>query len=659
MNHTGRSAAIHRMFALARPLQLGAPFRHVRGRRAMIAIAVVGAAMALVFLVTTVLLVESERRRAMEESAFKAASFKQALAHVRKYCLSPMPIKDWLLYANIFNVYDWRLRPDNSDKELIEYLNPDPSTARRLRQLKKYEIVKHMEKANIPGSAAAHDLSRYREEDRLARDAAFHALLKMGHVEKADTKLLEPSTPVFLPPLVLQDLENELHLKNEFQMLHELSLFGHCSWTFWKRPAPSSLRLIGSLFWLAGYQESRFDPDDSIHNDLFGNLLLQKLGWKYRDTVYWNAWRGTYHFTFTHPKAEYPLSVWIPVSSGSAFLQRVMILFLGTWAALMLALGAVLAWWVLKPLRTLARSARAAGRIVEADDGVPDKLKSLADGLPSRTDAFREMKVLLHSMSSLLEERERWMGDVVHQLKNNLAVFSVNLRKLRAAGNGDAAGPFGPELEEIDKAADMISGTLKSVEVYQWALFGRPEEKARLELDSMLDTIADEIEDLGGEISISYAGRRPLNMYGRRTALMSALQNLIRNAHLHGGAIEVRVELTDGDTKAVITIDDDGPGIDDDIDEIFKPYRQGRKPRGHGAGLGLAIAAGVISDHGGDIAVSNREAADGSRAGLRVWVALPLNVWEGLTTLGVASVKPLPLSDRTVGRSSPGCPGTT
>ena len=591
----------------------------------MTAIAIAGAALALVFLATAVLLVGSERQRSAAESAFEIASFKQAFDQVGEYCAdSPteMVRATWLLtpYANdrefanlpTMSTRAWLLnayanikpfRPDSPDNALIEYRNPDPSTARRLRQSKWNEISEH-------------DLSRHREEDRLARAAVFHALLTMGRVEKADTKLLEPSGPYNIIPIIPAN-------EDEFEVLRDLSLYGHCSWTFWKRPAPGTLRLLGSMFWPAGHLESRFDPDDPIHDDLFG-FAFPRMGWD-PDPIYWNAWRGTHHFTFTHAKAEYPLSVWIPVSTGPDFVQRVMAVALFIWVVLAFALGAGIVWWRSKPLRTLALNARAAGKIIETDDGVQGKLKSLADGLPSRTGAFREMKMLLHGMSSLLEERERWMGDVVHQLKNNLAVFSVNLRKLRAAGSGDAAGPFGSELEEIDKAADMIRGTLESVEVYQWALFGRPEEKARLDLDSMLDTIADEIEDLGGEVSISYATRRPLNVHGRRTALMSALQNLIWNAHVHGGAIEVRVELTDGGRKVVITIDDDGPGIDDDIDEILKPYRRGRNPRGHGAGLGLAIASGVISDHGGEIAVSNREAADGSRAGLRVCVALPLN----------------------------------
>ncbi|MDE0304219.1 MAG: hypothetical protein OXI87_04945 [Albidovulum sp.] len=72
-------------------------------------------------------------------------------------------------------------------------------------------------------------------------------------------------------------------------------------------------------------------------------------------------------------------------------------------------------------------------------------------------------------------------------------------------------------------------------------------------------------------------------------------------------------------------------GIDDDeTEELFKPYRQGRNCHDdtggafRGAGLGLAIAAGVIADHGGEISIANREAADGSIAGLRARVVLPL-----------------------------------
>ena len=607
MSHTGRRTAIKRMFAMSaakRAMSVLHSARLVFTRSSAPArlVCIAGALVVTIYFAAPAILGYFEGIRRTINNAYLVAPIDVALNKALNFCSGD---GDFFVppYANIATT-----TPDNplgsSVNTLIEHRDPDQS----------YQDVEFA--FSEMGQLPAIDDRNTKEWHDSQRTTFVDSRLRIASARPVGRHDVHKSTS---QPELVATINADA-----FEILRGLSLYEDCGgWTFGRRPAPGTLRLLGSLLWPAGYLQSRFDPDDPIHNDLYGHLHIQ-MGWN-PDPIYWNAWRGTHHFTFTHPESNLSLGVWIPVSSGPEFLQYVMIWFLTTWAVLLLALGSLLSWWSLKPLRALARSTQSAGRIVEADDGVPDKLRSLADGLPSRTGAFRELKMLLHSMSSLLEERERWMGDVVHQLKNNLAVFSVNIRKLRAAGNRDAAGPFGSVLKEIDKAADMIRSTLKSVEVYQWALFGRPEEKARLDLDSMLDTIADEIEDLGGEIYIYYAACHPLNVHGRRTALMSALQNLIRNAHFHGGAIEIGVELTDGGKRAVITIDDDGPGIDDDIDEIFKPYRRGRNPRSHGAGLGLAIAAGVISDHGGEIAVSNREAADGSREGLRVCVTLPLN----------------------------------
>ena len=90
--------------------------------------------------------------------------------------------------------------------------------------------------------------------------------------------------------------------------------------------------------------------------------------------------------------------------------------------------------------------------------------------------------------------------------------------------------------------------------------------------------------------------------------------------------------------KVEVIIDDDGPGIaDEEIEEMFEPYRQGEKSAYEsnrsfrGAGLGLTIAKHIVSEHGGEIALSNRRTDDGRIAGLRVRVVLPLSV-HGMTT---------------------------
>ena len=50
-------------------------------------------------------------------------------------------------------------------------------------------------------------------------------------------------------------------------------------------------------------------------------------------------------------------------------------------------------------------------------------------------------------------------------------------------------------------------------------------------------------------------------------------------------------------------MEDDGPGIDPGIRErLFEPFFT-TKPVGVGTGLGLSVAHGAVSDHGGELRV--------------------------------------------------------
>jgi signal transduction histidine kinase len=90
------------------------------------------------------------------------------------------------------------------------------------------------------------------------------------------------------------------------------------------------------------------------------------------------------------------------------------------------------------------------------------------------------------------------------------------------------------------------------------------------------------------------------------------LQNLLDNAIRHtpaGGAVTVEVG---GDADhASITVADECGGIpDDDLDRVFDLAYRGdtaRSPGDRGAGLGLAIARGLVEAHAGDIAVRNHD----------------------------------------------------
>jgi signal transduction histidine kinase len=103
-------------------------------------------------------------------------------------------------------------------------------------------------------------------------------------------------------------------------------------------------------------------------------------------------------------------------------------------------------------------------------------------------------------------------------------------------------------------------------------------------------------------------------------ALRRALTNLIDNAVKYGG--RARVSLRDDDNAVLIRIDDDGPGIPEELQEdAFRPFRRleaSRNQETGGTGLGLAVARTIIRAHGGDIRLMNR-----SEGGLRADVKLP------------------------------------
>ena len=95
-------------------------------------------------------------------------------------------------------------------------------------------------------------------------------------------------------------------------------------------------------------------------------------------------------------------------------------------------------------------------------------------------------------------------------------------------------------------------------------------------------------------------------MNGSYDYLFRAVRNLVENAIAHtppGTAVLVAVE-----DPATLIVSDCGPGIPlAERDAIFQRFWQGRRDRGGGAGLGMAIISRTVAVHGGRIEVGDRE----------------------------------------------------
>ena len=108
------------------------------------------------------------------------------------------------------------------------------------------------------------------------------------------------------------------------------------------------------------------------------------------------------------------------------------------------------------------------------------------------------------------------------------------------------------------------------------------------------------------------------------------LMNLVTNAEqsltaaiergTHKGSAWVAIRTRREGMQALIEVEDNGPGIpEDERSRIWDPFWT-TKEEGEGTGLGLAVAHGIVSDHGGLISLES-SAAPGARFVVRLPIA--------------------------------------
>ena len=77
---------------------------------------------------------------------------------------------------------------------------------------------------------------------------------------------------------------------------------------------------------------------------------------------------------------------------------------------------------------------------------------------------------------------------------------------------------------------------------------------------------------------------------------MRVIQNLLKNA-IESGATEVVVAFGDTEKEVMMTVRDNGPGMD--AEQLNRALKGGYTSKRDGTGLGLSICRHVIASHGG------------------------------------------------------------
>lgn len=219
--------------------------------------------------------------------------------------------------------------------------------------------------------------------------------------------------------------------------------------------------------------------------------------------------------------------------------------------------------------------------------------------------------LLLQSRRSLeaqLEQQERWVSDVAHELKTPLTALLLVGESL-ASQVEDRHGLLVQRLQrELQRLQELVSDLLELSRLENLL----PREGGRydqVELRELVEAAWASLRPLAEQrqISLALAGPSPCPARGDGPRLHRALLNLLDNALRYspdGSAIEVG--LRSSSDWWLIDVRDHGVGLsDEDRSHMFERFYRGDPSRVRsqraGSGLGLAIVQQIAVTHGGRI----------------------------------------------------------
>ena len=209
-----------------------------------------------------------------------------------------------------------------------------------------------------------------------------------------------------------------------------------------------------------------------------------------------------------------------------------------------------------------------------------------------------------------------------HEINNPLANISARAQSLlRDETHPERRRALEAIHQQAMRAHEMISDLM---------LFARP-PALQLEKFDACELVREVVERNACESerrNIQVSGKLPdrVEIVGDRQQLGVALGAVVTNALEaigNDGAVEIILR-SENDADIVIEVRDTGMGISDAVREhLFDPFFSGREA-GRGLGFGLSKCWRIVTDHGGEVAVANRDEGGGAIISLRLRIAGPV-----------------------------------
>jgi heavy metal sensor kinase len=299
-----------------------------------------------------------------------------------------------------------------------------------------------------------------------------------------------------------------------------------------------------------------------------------------------------------------------------------------------LAMAALAAWFLARrsfgPIGKIAQEARELS-VAHLDRRIPP---------PAGKDEVAEMVQTLNEMLDRLENafkgQERFIANAAHELRSPIAVLLGEAQVLsQKARSPEEYQRFVASVQDEMRRLGQLVNSLLTLARADAGI--SPTAAAAVALNDIVTDAVQATEPQARQREVRLVTKLALPdpeqpeplVLGDAELLHVMLTNLIRNAIRYSPVDStVEIDVTLNSSEATLAVRDSGPGIPGEhIDHIFDRFYSAPVADGKsaGAGLGLAIAKGVLQLHHGTIAVHNREPS-----GCEFQVCLPLYVPDGV-----------------------------
>ena len=237
-------------------------------------------------------------------------------------------------------------------------------------------------------------------------------------------------------------------------------------------------------------------------------------------------------------------------------------------------------------------------------------------------DLGRDFDAMAERIEELVMSQRRLLSDISHELRSPLARLNVALE----LASDDASAPTQIFLDKIQEESVELDALIGGLLTLQRLGGGETTvQKTPLDLGELVTRVAGDVafEAQSREKEVRIMRLDACQIEGNIELLRSALQNVARNAVLHGAGECIELALEKHETEALIWVRDFGTGVpDESLNKLFEPFYRvalARDRQSGGTGLGLSITRRAVEAHDGTVRAFN---ANGG--GLRVEIRLPL-----------------------------------